>query len=479
MPRQWSPLQTAIFDFTATRDASYSVQGVPGCGKTTTQVESMTHLPSTMQGHTIALCFGKRDQLTLEERVPFGVEAKTFHSFGLRAIRRLNPRSEKNGRKVPNLLRRRLPSLYHDSIQDLASVFSWAKSQAIGLPSYEPNTPDTWRALLLDSDLALPNHQVDRLSGLLPKLYAESIANIDEWDFDDHLISPLWLDLPLPRYPIIYIDEAQDLSPVQHAIITRILEPGGRLMAYGDPHQAIYGFRGALSNSLAALEDSHAAVRLPLTVSYRCPTSIVQAARRFEPAMDWAPGAPEGEVLTLPTLPPLPSLTPDHYIICRNNAPIMRLAYRFLRQQLPVTVLGNFGEALKRFIKSFKTDDTTILLDRLDAWYATEAAALADDERRLAVLTDKYESVQALAQNTTEVSQILDRLDTLFTPKSGPILSTIHKAKGREAPHVIIYSSNLIPSKWAHSPEELAQEDNLLYVAITRALQTLTYIPYE
>ena len=69
-------------------------------------------------------------------------------------------------------------------------------------------------------------------------------------------------------------------------------------------------------------------------------------------------------------------------------------------------------------------------------------------------------------------------LERLFSDneKKGVVLSTIHKSKGLEADNVFILDVNLIPSKYATTKDQLKQERNLLYVAITRAKNKLIYI---
>jgi ATP-dependent exoDNAse (exonuclease V) beta subunit len=58
---------------------------------------------------------------------------------------------------------------------------------------------------------------------------------------------PVALDLPMPKYDLLLIDEAQDLSKCQQALAKKA---GRRLVFVGDPKQALYGFCGADSKSL-------------------------------------------------------------------------------------------------------------------------------------------------------------------------------------------------------------------------------------
>ena len=73
------------------------------------------------------------------------------------------------------------------------------------------------------------------------------------------------------------------------------------------------------------------------------------------------------------------------------------------------------------------------------------------------------------------VNQLLDLLKALGLSTRGPIFSTVHKAKGLEAKDVYLLRPDLLPSPWATDEKSIQQENNLLYVAITRAQNTFTY----
>ena len=71
-----------------------------------------------------------------------------------------------------------------------------------------------------------------------------------------------------------------------------------------------------------------------------------------------------------------------------------------------------------------------------------------------------------------------NKINIIFSDneKDGICLSTIHKAKGLEADNVFILCESLMPSKHARKKWEIESEQNLIYVAITRAKKTLNYI---
>ena len=84
------------------------------------------------------------------------------------------------------------------------------------------------------------------------------------------------------RYQVIFVDEAQDLNPIQFAIITTLMGPNKQLTLAGDDDQAIYSWRGANPDALRLLP-----VIFPSTLTYelrqnfRCPPSVVEASAAF------------------------------------------------------------------------------------------------------------------------------------------------------------------------------------------------------
>jgi DNA helicase IV len=96
---------------------------------------------------------------------------------------------------------------------------------------------------------------------------------------------------------LVIIDEAQDMNASQLLLAMKSCKKGGRIAVVGDDRQAIYGFRGADSNSLDRLKGELVAHELGLTTTYRCPKVVVAGAARLVPDYTAAPAAPEGEML--------------------------------------------------------------------------------------------------------------------------------------------------------------------------------------
>ena len=475
--RVWSKYQNDIFDFAKNETDSAVIEAVAGSGKTTTNEE----IGRRLNGPVLYAVFNKAIQMEAQARMPFNVETRTFNSLGHAAVMK-NRRRKVNGSKTYGLLKLHYPK-YHELHASTARLVALAKSYGLGRHNGVLDPDELQEGMIsMSSDYNIDCDEKD--IPLVVKmashvLIAGSADKILEIDFNDQLwLSVLW-DLPLDKYNTVLVDEAQDLSPIQHEMLSRMVTGDGRIIAVGDTHQSIYGFRGADTSSMARLRQHFKATELPLSISYRCARSVVERAQIFVPHIEAADNAIDGEVNFHVPLPPLPDFTPDDLIVCRTNAPMLKLAMRMLRARLPMRVLGTFGDNLKSFIKKFKEKDIKQFHRKLKTWYENEydAAAALGRSSKLAWLEDRYESLLELSNGCKTVAELLDVLDTLMTPGNGPTLSTVHRAKGLEADTVWILRPDLIPSRWA--PPEDQQEKNLHYVAITRAKRVLNYIDPE
>jgi DNA helicase-2/ATP-dependent DNA helicase PcrA len=121
------------------------------------------------------------------------------------------------------------------------------------------------------------------------------------------------------RFPLVLVDESQDLSPINHAMLRKLVTQ--RLICVGDPYQSIYGFRGAVHSGMDRLAEQFNMRDMKLSTSFRCPKQIVRHAHRRVPDMKWAPWAIEGEVHA-PTSWGPGSVPDGSAIICRHNAPL-------------------------------------------------------------------------------------------------------------------------------------------------------------
>jgi DNA helicase-2/ATP-dependent DNA helicase PcrA len=235
------------------------------------------------------------------------------------------------------------------------------------------------------------------------------------------------------------------------------------------------------------------ALVLPLTVTWRCPLKVVALAQRIVPDLEAAPGKEEGEVVQvgIEALSSYP-FVPDQAILCRNTAPLVAAAYGLIRRGIGCMVEGReIGGGFARLARRWKVETIEELLPKLEDYRETEIqkALAKGSEQKAEQVADKVDTlmeicaaVQAKGQHTIEdlIASIREMFgDTEVEEKRKPlvVLATYHRAKGREWGDVfLIEHSARCPSKAARQAWQMHQESNLAYVAITRAMRSLTFI---
>lgn len=230
-----------------------------------------------------ALAFNKDASLSLAERMPYWVESTTFHAFCNAALsRHVGRRLTIDGTKTRKALRALVPDWHgrREIEDDVLTLVSRAK--ATGYACDLPDVPSL-NALADRFGLDLGSREIAIADEILSE---SSCATID---FDDMLWLSLREKVVFPPVALILLDEAQDTNAVQRALLQRILwhespnsfQPNARLIAVGDPHQSIYGFRGADSDAMVALRDDFNMKELALSVSYRCSQAVVREAQKY------------------------------------------------------------------------------------------------------------------------------------------------------------------------------------------------------
>lgn len=466
--RVWSPFQTAVFDAIKKSDEDILIQAVAGSGKTTTILKGMEYV----RGSSLFMAFNKAIAADILTRTDKGV-VKTLNALGHGIMKAKNPRGELDSRKVLDILKTLLMAEdFKEYGFTLSRVIGLAKNNAFGI---ERSTTSQDFSDLTDSyQMDIPADRLEEMAFLAMEAFHRSTLSFDKFDFDDQLYLPILNDWDFPSFDNVFVDEAQDLSPIQHAMLGRLKERGSRIIAVGDRHQAIYGFRGASHDSMDILKRLFDMKELPLSITYRCGTAIVKAARAYCDTIQAASAAASGQVLNSEEDP---EIFTNSLILCRNNAPLFKAILKHVRAKEPCQVLSNFLESFQGFVRRFKSVYTADLLTKLDKWYEKEVTAAKEKGFRgkVAGLTDRYETVRLLAKDYRLTDDMVRMVKGLGDVRTGPVFATIHKAKGLEHERVYILRPDLMPASYALTAEALLQEDNLSYVAITRAKDALTY----
>jgi DNA helicase-2/ATP-dependent DNA helicase PcrA len=476
MSRIWSQYQQAIFTFVKEGSGNAVVEAVAGSGKSTTIVQAM----SCIEGNSIFLAFNKS---IAEELKAKGVNARTFHSLTYAPVTRHKGVRQVSMDKLRNLcdanMRGNDSRVYSAFATKLVGL-----ARGAGIGCLVPDVEQSWLDLVTYHDLEVEHEDGDLGRGmeLASDLLAWSNAS-SEVDFDDMLYLAVKDGLVLPKFDFIFVDEAQDTNAIQRALLRKIMKPESRLVAVGDPAQAIYGFRGADGESLNLIAKEFECVRLPLTVSYRCPTKVVDYLHQWVDHIEAAPDAPEGVVSKLSKWDHT-TFKADDLVVCRTTGPIIALCFRLMRKRVPARVMGReIGAGLKSLINKMRANDLDDLEEKLNVWREREVekATAKKQESKAEQIHDKADSIIFLVNSMNEDSRTIPALlaviDSLFADGVGKVtLSTIHKAKGMEADRVYWLNSSRCPAQWAKQPWQKQQEVNLCYVAGSRARKELYLI---
>jgi hypothetical protein len=447
-----------------------------GTGKTFTIVEASNRIPPFLKRGF--LCFNKSIQLELQERLPEGVEAKTFHALGFSAFFKNGIKPKVNNYKVKNIIDS-IPALGRDykSTNQLKKLIGLVKGSMI-----DCNNKQSIRNIIdyYNIEFRSPKDEqlgIDNVCTILDECKAD-LYNID---YDDMIWIPLVKDWALTKFDILFVDEAQDFNEMQRELIVRCTE-NGRCIIVGDKNQAIYGFRGADSNSMAIFSErlekmGKKVQHFPMTLTWRCPKSVIKEANRYVKEFNGLDTAEEGSVNVNAHFNP----AKDDIVLCRYNAPLVSAFYDLLTQGKSAYVLGRdmttgLVNAVNKITKD-KNMPTSEFLNLFETDFNTQYSRLvaANKQNQANNLEDKVSCIRIFASRTSNVGGIISEIKRVFDGKSkGDImLSTVHKAKGLEADNVYILTPERMPHPKATNMQE---ERNICYVAITRAKKNLYYV---
>lgn len=489
-----SKYQSRIYDFVEKENGSAVVIAVAGSGKTTTIVECAKRIPESNRVAFVA--FNKSIADELKQKVPPHVNAMTLNGMGYSALQRHldTRRFTLDTRKTSVIMDENLTheslALYGGGLRKLVAIAKAhgivpRESEGVGLTM---DTEQNWADLIEKYDVEFEKDaKPEKAIEIARKVLAKSIELAEDEsyiDFDDQLYLPVIWQAKFQQYDLIFVDEAQDVNLVQRAMLKMAVKVGGRLIAVGDPRQAIYGFRGSDVESIANIKREFDAVELPLSVSYRCPKNIVAEAHRFVQHIEPSETAIDGKVERLPNCHPELFDSKDA-ILCRMTAPVVAFAYKLLRRGKACRVLGRaIGEGLISLIKKMDAKSLDELDRKLDSYREREVQRLMakGKEEQAEAVHDKVDTVKIFIDQVPETDRTINRLVSMITglfsddKRNILTLATIHKSKGLEWPRVFILDAFLMPSRWARQEWQKAQEVNCQYVAVTRAKSELYYI---
>ena len=470
---------------------------------------------------TLAVTFTRKAASELRTRLRElglrdAITTGTFHSL---AYAQLHERWAEKGVRPPTMLDRKYAMIArllgrranNSMILDTLHELEWITARNLSLQRYP--------------------HEVDRQDRTPPlpvadiidtaKRYADEKRRQRAIDFDDLLLlairdieaDPEYASVVRWRHRHLFVDEFQDVNPLQFRLLQAWLGDEPDLCVVGDPNQAIYAWNGADSWYLRKFTQHFpTAGVIQLGHNYRSTPEIIAAGHSVLPRPDREADLP----LTDRPSGPEPQITMcsddaaeattvaravrDHAgpgvswseqaVLVRTNAQVAVIATALERAQVPHRVRGRSAlidqpeiKALLRLLRDSTGELSTVIPDLRAAVAET---ALEDEQAGTAAEADRQRNREVLLQlaadhaasfpaatghdfaNWLQASAAKEGLDV---GANAVDVLTFHAAKGLEwhIVHLAGIESGYVPIAQAKGPAALSEERRLLHVGITRA----------
>lgn len=485
--------QQAAIDWVRNGKGHGVMRAVAGSGKTTTLLHMLEILPSTMR--VLYMSFNRTIVKTARAKAKAmgltNVDIFTINSKGFAIDRKYPGFKDMNEFKVMDILTDMGYFISKEKVKDPVlrnrnHVLRRAVKKIVDLVKNtlaDYNDPRNIEEIIEKFHIEIDEEMQDEIIRIIPEVMEINNENLEYVDFNDQCYLPIVNPFFAKRfdlYDFILCDEFQDFNRCNVEFAIRSLAPDGRILAVGDHHQSINGFRGADIHAIPSATQRLQASVLPLSVSFRCPRSHVGYVQQWVPEIESAPNAIEGTIGEMKYSEMVAMAEEGNAIICRTNAPLVKPAFELIRQGRKAIIRGKeIGKDLVDFIERFQTDDLG-LLDTLMQQYTEkeiERWTSKNNEMMAELALEKYQTIAEVAQVSMTVAELVTKIQTLFSDDNkGIVLSSIHKFKGLEAQRVFWYRRDLCPHPKAKTEDELEQEVHMMYVAGTRSLDELYFV---
>ena len=494
-----SKYQLAIFDWVKNPNPTKRnliIDAKAGSGKSSTLLHSATY----MTGNVIFLAFNKKISEELGYRLSNmgmpNAKASTIHKEGLGIYTKAKGRVNVNSSKVYFITEKYCQSETLSPARNfITKLVGLAKQSAFGVKGQiSIDDTEAWMNLITHYDISLDaDCDFYTVIEVAKEVLRDSNRDYKNLDFDDMQYLPLIYDIPATQYDWVLVDEAQDLNVCRKLIIAKIIKPNGRIILVGDKKQSIYGWCGAESNSLDLLKEMFDCEELPLSVCYRCGKNIIKEAQKYCPEIEHFEENPDGEVCSMKYDTFIDKalelgLNGKCGIVCRNNAPNVALAFALIRRGIGCRIEGKeIGTSLLTLVRKWrKIKDLTSFTEKLTQYFEKEFEKA--NYAKMQLLEDKLNTMIILIERCQDLGkddlQSLEKLivdmftDTIDGKTPNVVtLSSIHKSKGLQWEYTYILGQDqLFPSKYSVQDWQINEEENLKYVACTRAISKLVHI---
>jgi len=439
-------------DIINSTESAIIVNAVAGSGKTSVLMQLAN---TTSNG--LYLAFNKAIVNDVVDKLPMGWSCKTFNSLGLSMLKQHSKfkSSKVNFKKYSKLFN-------YDVAANLAQ-----KHMTLGGNASDKSWEATCDRFNIASNL-IEDAKVFLKQGLM---------HTTEISGDEMLEYPMRLGMKTEKYDMVLVDECQDLNPQQIKFLNCI--PTNKIVFVGDAHQAIYGFRGSDPHAIDLIKQGYNPKEYPMYESFRCPQEILSIVHSRVPHIT---SQKTGGVLQQKYAHSI-QYPDDCFIISRTNSSLIKLAYQFIKKDIKFSIgrmfIAQLEKELKPLLKTNSRIDT--LIDNTKAQYHKILQIYESKNWNTAALNDRYSGIFAILDRCNTIAEVKTFIKSMKLHEDSASkrkLMTIHASKGLETdtvffinPDICDYLKTRTNVEW-----EQQQEDNLYYVACTRALQQLVLV---
>lgn len=462
---KWSKYQTNIFKEVSLGKDNVFVQALAGSGKTTTLIESIKYVKKPAK--VLVVAFNKAIQEELSKRInSFFIDISTLHSFGLKSLKNKFSDIKVENLKGYRLAEKNMHKQNREMTEEVVRAVSMCKRT---LKDTKAGILD----LMVKYDISNGIYTEDDFVDVVQKTLFDAKKDLKEVDFDEMIWMNIVHNLSVPKYDVIFIDEAQDLGVAQIALIRMAAHAKTRFIFFGDINQAIYSFMGADAENVVKTMEVLNCKALPLSISYRCPKLVIKEAQRYVPHIEAAPDATDGVVENITIDKMIKIMKPGDFIISRTNAPLIKYCMQFLKQGIACNVRGkDIGKNLKSLVMRSKAKTIPTLIKYIVNWRDKEIAKLQLQKKAVGYIEDKAETLLNLCEDIKDIKELTSKLDHLFNDDNDNNkinLMSVHKSKGLQANNIFIFD-------WTLNKTGDQDEQNICYVAQTRSQKSLYYV---
>ena len=307
------------------------------------------------------------------------------------------------------------------------------------------------------------------------------------YDFTDMIEKFVGSEL-CPKFDVVFIDEAQDLSPIQWKMYDIIKQNTKTMILAGDDDQAIYGWAGA---DVQRFQEEPAKEKI-LPQSYRVPIRVQQVADSIISQIDtrimklWEPRNNEGHCEEVYDLDEVDLTQGKWLILARTNYRLIKMKPYLMERGIyfEYKERKSFSAKLWKAIRDFSrwtsgaqltAPEIKDIFDYTGHEFEGEEHLSYDCEYFGIDANDTwYELFNADPEQVLYIRQMLSNKEKL-SEEARVKLSTIHSAKGGEADNVLLILDNTEKIREAieKSPEKADEEHRVWYVGVTRTKQSL------